>query len=92
MKIFLPFLFTALFSIRLWSQDVSGAGNRFIARNDVTWMTTGTNENDSMPLGNGDLAANVWTETNGDLLLLVAKADAWTEQGVPVKLGRVRFN
>ena len=44
-----------------------------------------------MPLGNGDLAANVWTEQNGDLVLLVAKSDAWTETGKLVKLGRVRI-
>ena len=64
--------------------------NNFIAANDVTWNSLGASENDSMPIGNGDLAANVWTETNGDLVLLVAKADAWTELGQLVKLGRVR--
>jgi hypothetical protein len=45
-----------------------------------------------MPIGNGDLAANVWTEQNGDLVLLVAKSDAWTEIGKLVKLGRVRIH
>lgn len=64
--------------------------NNFITGNNVTWNSLGTNENDSMPAGNGDLAANVWTETNGDLVLLVAKADAWTELGQLVKLGRIR--
>jgi alpha-L-fucosidase 2 len=68
----------------------SGADAQFVAVNDVTWTTLGTNENDSMPVGNGDLAANVWTEQNGDLMLLVAKSDAWTELGKLVKLGRVR--
>ncbi len=46
---------------------------------DVTWNSLGTNENDSMPLGNGDFALNVWTEQNGDILLLLAKSDAWSE-------------
>jgi alpha-L-fucosidase 2 len=63
----------------------------FVSVNDVTWTELGHNENDSMPIGNGDLAANVWTEQNGDLMLLVAKADAWTELGKLVKLGRVRI-
>src|SRR6266568_2361142 len=80
------------------NETVRGAGhdleadssNRFIAGNDVTWTTLGTNENDSMPIGNGDIAANVWTEQNGDLVLLVAKADAWAETGALLKLGRVR--
>ncbi|WP_324149427.1 DUF5703 domain-containing protein, partial [Paraburkholderia sp.] len=62
-----------------------------ISVNDVKWTTLGQNENDSMPIGNGDLAANVWTEQNGDIVLLVAKADAWTELGKLVKLGRVRI-
>ncbi len=62
----------------------------YIAGNDVTWTTLGRDENDSMPIGNGDLAANVWTEQNGDLVLLVSKADAWTELDKLVKLGRLR--
>jgi hypothetical protein len=64
----------------------------FVSVNDVTWSTLGQNENDSMPIGNGDLAANVWTEQNGDLVLLVAKADAWSELGKLDKLGRVRIH
>lgn len=66
-------------------------GNQLIARNDVTWNAMGKNENDSMPIGNGDIAANVWTEQNGDLVLLMAKSDAWTETGKLVKLGRLRI-
>ena len=67
-------------------------GKSFVAVNDVTWKTLGTDENDSMPIGNGDLAANVWTEQNGDLVLLVAKSDAWSEMGKLLKLGRVRIH
>ena len=67
------------------------AENSFVSLNDVTWTTLGESENDSMPIGNGDLAANVWTEGNGDLVMLVAKADNWTELGKLVKLGRVRI-
>src|ERR1700733_6622171 len=66
-------------------------GSRLVSENDVTWTTLGENENDSMPIGNGDIAANVWTEQNGDLMLLVAKSDAWTETGKIVKLGRLRI-
>jgi hypothetical protein len=62
----------------------------FAQANDVTWNSLGTNENDSMPIGNGDLAANVWTEQNGDIVLLLAKSDAWSENGQLLKLGRVR--
>ena len=86
LKLLSPLLFFIFFSSRLWAQDA----NHFIAGNDVTWTTLGINENDSMPVGNGDIAANVWTEQNGDLMLLVAKADAWAESGALLKLGRVR--
>lgn len=63
----------------------------YVSAEDVTWTALGQNENDSMPIGNGDLAANVWTESNGDLVLLVSKSDAWTGMGKLVKLGRVRI-
>jgi hypothetical protein len=33
-----------------------------VAVNNVTWSTPGNDENDSMPIWNGDLAANVWAE------------------------------
>src|SRR6266446_5891381 len=65
-------------------------GAVFASANDVAWNSPGTYENDSMPLGNGDLALNVWTEQNGDFVLLIAKSDAWSENGQLLKLGRVR--
>ncbi len=65
--------------------------NRYMAENDVVWTTLGSSENESMPIGNGDLAANVWTEQDGDLLLLLSRSDAWNEQGRILKLGRVRI-
>ncbi len=67
-------------------------GNDVAVMNAVTWTSLGTNENDSMPLGNGDLAANVWTEQNGDLVILLAKADALNEDGDLMKLGRIRIH
>jgi alpha-L-fucosidase 2 len=61
------------------------------AKNDVTWTSLGKNENDSMPLGNGDIGLNVWTEQNGDIVFLVGKDDAWSENGELLKPGRVRI-
>ncbi len=78
-------LFLVFFTMGLSAQE-----NHFAGANDVTWNSLGTNENDSMPIGNGDLAANLWTEQNGDLVLLLAKSDAWSENGQLLKLGRVR--
>ena len=67
-------------------------GYGFVSGYDVSWNSLGANENDSMPIGNGDIAANVWTEQNGDVVMLLAKADAWTELGKLVKLGRLRLH
>lgn len=58
---------------------------------DVTWNSLGKNYRDSMPIGNGDLGLNVWTESNGDIVFLIGKTDAWTENGQLVKLGRIRL-
>jgi len=84
-------LFALLSSCAAAFASSNSAAKNPTANYDVTWSTLGTNENDSMPIGNGDIAANVWTEQNGDIVLLVAKSDSWTELGKIVKLGRVRI-
>jgi hypothetical protein len=66
-----PFLVVLiLLSLISFAIAAPNRGNPFIAGNEVTWPTLGTNENSSMPLGNGDVALNVWTEQNGDIVLL----------------------
>ena len=63
-----------------------------LALYNVTWTSPSRNSADSMPIGNGDLGMNVWVESNGDLLLLLSKTDAWSDNWRLLKLGRVRFN
>lgn len=58
---------------------------------DVRWTSPSQDASGSMPLGNGDLAANIWVEPSGDVLLLLAKSDAWDENSSLLKLGRVRL-
>ena len=43
-----------------------------------------------MPIGNGDLGLNLWTEQNGDIVFLIGKTDSFSENGQLLKLGRVR--
>jgi alpha-L-fucosidase 2 len=62
-----------------------------LADYNVIWDSPSQNESGSMPLGNGDFAANVWVEPSGDLLLLLAKSDAWDENSINLKLGRIRL-
>jgi hypothetical protein len=52
---------------------------RQVSSYDVVWNEPGKGSADSMPLGNGDIGLNVWTEPNGDLLFYIAKTDAWSE-------------
>jgi hypothetical protein len=57
---------------------------------NVLWQTPSDDHNGSMPIGNGDVGANVWMDHSGDLWLLLSKTDAWSENGRLLKLGRVR--
>ena len=47
-------------------------------RNNVVWDSPSKDYNGSMPIGNGDLAANVWVEPTGDLIFYLSKSDSWT--------------
>ncbi|MCS7032385.1 MAG: DUF5703 domain-containing protein, partial [Phycisphaerae bacterium] len=58
---------------------------------NVVWDSPSVDQTGSMPIGNGDLGANVWVEAHtGELILLLGKTDAWDENGILLKLGRVR--
>ena len=48
-----------------------------LGQHNVVWNELGTSSADSMPLGNGDVGLNVWTEQNGDLVFYIGKNDAW---------------
>ncbi len=45
---------------------------------NVVWNTPSQDSGGSMPVGNGDIALNVWIEKNGDLLFYIGKNDAWS--------------
>src|SRR5438876_12182432 len=57
---------------------------------NVVWDSPSRDASGSMPLGNGDIGLNVWVEESGELLLLIGKTDAWDENSINMKLGRVR--
>src|SRR5690349_3174212 len=58
---------------------------------NMVWNSPGKDASGSMPLGNGDIGLNLWTEENGDIVFYLAKSDAWSENGQLMKLGRVRL-
>jgi len=57
---------------------------------NVVWHSPSEDHHGSMPIGNGDIGMNVWVEQTGDLILLLSKSDAWSENHRLLKLGRVR--
>ncbi len=59
---------------------------------NVVWTTPSKDVSGSMPIGNGDIGANVWVEESGDIFLLVSKTDSWDENSTNLKLARVRLS
>ena len=54
-----------------------------------TWNYPSKDSFGSMPLGNGDVGANVWVDENGNLSLYLSKVDAFDAGHLLPKLGRV---
>ena len=63
-----------------------------VSKYDLIWDTPSANAAGSMPIGNGEVGANVWVESNGDLLFYLSRTDAWSETGRLLKLGKVRVS
>jgi alpha-L-fucosidase 2 len=80
-----------LFSNLFISQSLLAQKNKLDNYN-ISWSTPGMNSQGSMPIGNGDIGANVWVESNGDLVFYLSKTDAWSENGQLLKLGKVRVS
>lgn len=78
---------TLLITLSSWAV----AGPDHLNRCNVVWDSPSADCHGSMPIGNGDLAANVWVEPNGDLVFYLSKSDAWSGQQDLLKLGRVRI-
>lgn len=55
----------------------------------VAWNEQSVNSSGSMPLGNGDVGANVWVNKEGVLNILISKTDAFSEIGRLLKIGRI---
>lgn len=57
---------------------------------DVVWNSPSEDCHGSMPLGNGEVGVNAWGERNGDLVLFIARTDAFDQACRLLKLGRLR--
>ena len=65
-------------------------GAKLMERYNYSWNTPSKAACDSMPLGNGDLAANVYA-TGDAVYLLLSKSDAFDWNGNIIKTGRVKI-
>lgn len=59
---------------------------------NIVWESPSQNSAESMPLGNGELGANLWVEENGDLIFYLSRTDAISEANRLMKLGRIRVS
>lgn len=59
---------------------------------NVCYDRPGKDHLDAMPTGNGDVAINVWTENEHDVIILIAKNDAWDESSVLCKIGKIKIH
>jgi alpha-L-fucosidase 2 len=87
-------LFLAYLCILLAASTVGRADDEIadpLDRYNVAWDSPSKDHNGSMPIGNGEIGANVWVEPGGDLVLLLSKTDAWSENCRLLKLGRIRL-
>jgi hypothetical protein len=69
----------------------SGDSDFDVRRYNVVWNSPGSDATSSMPVGNGDLGANVYVVGDGDLFLLLGKTDAFDQNGNVWKTGRIRI-
>ena len=61
-----------------------------LPKHDVLWTSPSASIVDSMPIGNGRVAALVWVQSNGELMISVATGDSWDENARSIRLGNVR--
>ncbi|RXG32207.1 DUF5703 domain-containing protein [Leeuwenhoekiella marinoflava] len=58
---------------------------------DQVWDTQSKNSSESMPLGGGDIGANVWVE-KGNLYFYFSRSGTFDEHNTLLKLGRVKIS
>ncbi len=61
-----------------------------LAAYDVVWNSPSEDSRGSMPVGNGDITANVWAEADGTFSFYIGKSDTWSEATRLLKVGKVK--
>jgi hypothetical protein len=60
-----------------------------LAPYNVVWNSQSSGPSGSMPIGNGDIGANIWVDSSGLLQLYISKTDAYSEIGRLLKIGKI---
>ena len=63
-----------------------------LAPYNVAWASQSSGPSGSMPIGNGDIGANVWVDSSGQLQLYISKTDAYSEIGRLLKIGKISIS
>jgi hypothetical protein len=58
---------------------------------NVVWTSPSDKPTGTMPIGNGDIGANVRVNPAGELVILISKTDAVSENGQLLKIGRLKL-
>lgn len=66
-------------------------GAELMQRYDVVWNSASKDPSGLMPIGNGDMAASVGAMESGDIVVLLAKNDAYNRRGDILKTGRLKI-
>ena len=77
------------------SDDGSGPSQPSVAAFNPSFSAPSANgPSQNMPVGNGELVANVWVDgvRNGSLALLLGRSDVFSGNVQPLKLGRLRLS
>ena len=91
MKSLLPVTLLALIAAGIPARGQDAPVLVQLAAHHVVWDSPSQDMHGSMPIGNGDLAANFWVEPSGDLVFYLSKSDSWDADQELLKLGRVRI-
>ena len=96
LKRLLAFVFTLFCLLGAIPAQLTPASNfnleAELSRYNTVFQSPSLDETGSIPLGNGNVGANLWVEENGDLFFYVNRNDSLAETITLCKLGRVRVS
>ncbi len=75
--------------ILLLLNAIGGKAQNNIEPYNVRWTSQSINSSGSMPMGNGDIGANLWVDQEGVLQFYISKTDSHSEIGRLLKIGKI---